>query len=255
MFLFRKNRRMAAGAAAALACVAVALPACGDLSSSSSDSVRVAATGASTAAPSAGSPKFSDPQTIDNRYLPLTAKKRTEHRGELDDGTKTRSVQTVLDKTKRFDVNGQQVDAVVIEDKAFENGSHVETALDYFAQADDGTVYYLGEDVTNVENGKVVDHKGTWIYGKDTDVLGVAMPANPKVGDQYRFEDVPGITTESNRVEEAGLRAAANGQRFTDVIRIQEFIQPEGDVEYKLYAPGVGKITEYPPDGRAELAG
>ena len=39
------------------------------------------------------------------------------------------------------------------------------------------------------------------------------------------------------------------------MIRVQEFIQPEGDVEYKLYAPGVGVITEYPPDGRTELAG
>jgi hypothetical protein len=41
----------------------------------------------------------------------------------------------------------------------------------------------------------------------------------------------------------------------TDVIRIQEFIQPEGDVEYKTYAPGLGVIAEYPPDARVEHAG
>jgi hypothetical protein len=40
---------------------------------------------------------------------------------------------------------------------------------------------------------------------------------------------------------------------YTNVIRIQEFIQPEGEIEYKLYAPGVGKIVEYPPGARAEL--
>ena len=64
---------------------------------------------------------------------------------------------------------------------------------------------------------------------------------------------MPGVTIESNRVEETGLRARVGGRLYTGVIRVQEFIQPEGDVEYKLYAPGVGVITEYPPEGRAVL--
>ncbi len=84
-------------------------------------------------------------------------------------------------------------------------------------------------------------------------MLGVVMPANPKVGDQWRSEDVPDITIESDRLEETGLRAKAGGKLYTDVIRTSEFTQPEGEVEYKLYAPGVGVITEYPPDGRAVL--
>ena len=200
-------------------------------------------------------PAFSDPTTIDNRYLPLTAKRQCVLRGEADDGTRERSVKTVLGRTKRFDVAGQQVDAVVIRDDAYEDGRLVERTFDYFAQSDDGTVYYLGEDVDNIRRGKVVNHNGSWLYGRDTDVPGVAMPADPKVGDQYRFEDVPGITAESNRVEEAGMRARAAGRDFTGVIRIQEFIQPEGEIEYKLYAPGVGVIVEYPPDGRIAFAG
>ena len=39
------------------------------------------------------------------------------------------------------------------------------------------------------------------------------------------------------------------------MIRISEFIQPEGEVEHKLYAPGVGTIVEYAPDGRIAFAG
>jgi hypothetical protein len=96
-----------------------------------------------------------------------------------------------------------------------------------------------------------VNHHGSWLYGRDTDVLGVAMPADPQVGDQFRLEDVPGVTTESDRVEEAGMRARAGGRDFTGVIRIQEFVQRE----YKLYAPGTGVIVEYPPDGRIAFAG
>jgi hypothetical protein len=200
-------------------------------------------------------PVFSDPDTIDNPYLPLTAHRRCTMRGRADDGTRERGVRTVLRRTKRFDVEGQRVDAAVIRDDAYEDGKLVERTLDYFAQADDGTVYYLGEDVDNYRRGKVVDHDGSWLYGRDTDVLGVSMPASPQLGDQWRFEDVPGVTTESDRVEETGLRARAVGRDFTGVIRIQEFVQPEGEVEYKLYAPGAGVIVEYPPDARIAFAG
>ena len=215
----------------------------------------VAALGTGGGAAAAGpSLTFSQPTKIDNPYWPLPAGRRCEHRGLSHEGVKERSVKQVLDRTKAFQVGGQQVQAAVVEDRAFAGGRLVERTFDYCAQSDDGTVYYMGEDVTNYKrNGKVLDHHGTWLYGEHTDVPGVAMPPAPKVGDQWRFEDVPGITAESNRLEEAGMRAKAGGRLYTDVIRLQEFIQPEGEVEYKLYAPGVGLITEYPPDGRTEL--
>ena len=200
-------------------------------------------------------PVFSAPAAIDNPYLPLTARRRCTLRGRAEDGTRERSVKTLLRRTKRFDVEGRRVDAAIIRDDAYEDGKLVERTRDYFAQADDGTVYYLGEDVDNYRRGKVVNHDGSWLYGRDTDVLGVAMPADPQLGDQWRFEDVPGVTTESDRVEETGMRARAGGRDFTGVIRIQEFVQPEGEVEYKLYAPGAGVIVEYPPGARIAFAG
>ena len=196
---------------------------------------------------------FSAPTTIDNPYLPLTKWKSCELRGRQDDGTRERDVLKLLKRTRSFSIAGQSVPAVVIQDDAFEDGKLIERTLDYFAQADDGTVHYLGEHVNNIRHGRVVNHHGSWLYGRDTDVLGVAMPPNPKLGDQWHLEDVPGITTESDRVEETGMRARAGGKLYTNVIRTQEFTQPEGEVEYKLYAPGVGVITEYPPDGRAVL--
>ena len=204
-------------------------------------------------APAPVTPSFTNPTRIDNPYLPLTKFKRCELRGRADDGTRERSVKTVQPTTKRFEVDGRPVDVVVIKDNAYEDGELVETTLDYFAQADDGAVHYFGEKVKNLRRGRVVNTDGSFLYGRDTDVLGVAMPADPQVGEQYRFEDVPGITIESNRIEELGLRAKVRGRIVTDVIRVQEFIQPEGEVEYKTYAPGIGLIAEYPPDARMVL--
>jgi len=223
--------------AAALAGGTVALVACGD-----SDGGRAART-------------FSDPTRIDNRYLPLTAFRRCELRGVDDEGKRERTVRTLLPQRRSFTIDGERVPAVTIRDDSYQDGRLVETTLDYFAQADDGTVLYLGENVRNVRNGRVVDTKGTWLFGEDTDVAGVAMPAEPKLGEQWRFEDVPGVTTESDRVEEIGMRARAGGRIVTGVIRVQEFIQPEGTVEHKLYAPGIGVIAEYPPGGRVTYAG
>lgn len=198
---------------------------------------------------------FSHPGRIDNRYLPITKTKRCELRGTANDGTIEKSVKTVLPQRKAFEVDGKRVEAVVVRDNAYEDGKLIESTLDYFAQSDEGTVYYLGEQVKNIESGEVVNTDGTWLYGQDTDRLGVAMPPAPKVGQQWHLEDVPGLTTESNRVEETHLRTKVLGRLMTDVIRVQEFIQPEGEVEYKLYAAGVGTVAEYPPDARVFLVG
>ena len=216
----------------------------------------VAASAADPGTPPPGAAAvFSTPRTIDNPYLPLTKFERCELRGTADDDTRERSVKTLLQETKPFEVAGTRIEAAVIRDNAYEDGKLVETTLDYYAQADDGTVYYLGEQVKNLKNGKVVDTHGTWLFGRDTDRMGVAMPTDPQPGDRYRFEDVPGVTVESNRVEERGLRAKVDGRIVDDVLRIQEFIQPEGDVEYKTYARGLGVIAEYPPGGQVTYAG
>ena len=50
---------------------------------------------------------------------------------------------------------------------AYLGRAHPEVALDWYAQADDGSVWYFGEDVFNYEDGVVADTDGTWLAGKD----------------------------------------------------------------------------------------
>jgi hypothetical protein len=202
---------------------------------------------------SADAPRFSHPRQIDNPYLPLSKFARCELLGR-EDGARSRVVRRLLNRTKPFQIGGRTVRAAVIEDRAFENGELVERTLDYFAQGDNGIVYYLGEDVDNYENGKVVDHQGSWLYGRDTSTLGVAMPAHPRVGSAWRFEDVPGITTESDRVVDRLARVRVRAKTYRHVIRVREHSSP-GEIEHKLYARGTGLIRERPPDGRVDLVG
>lgn len=198
--------------------------------------------------------RFSNPTDIDNRYLPLTRFKRCELRGR-EDGANVRVIRRLLDRTREFTHEGRTFRAAVIEDRAIENGTLVERTLDYFAQGDGGTVYYLGEHVYNYRNGKVVNHRGTWLYGKHTDTMGVGMPARPRVGSRWRHEDVPGVTTESDKVVAILPEVTVRGTTYRDVLKVRERIEPEDETEFKLYAPRVGNVSERPPDGRVGLVG
>lgn len=243
----RRGRRVVV---AAVVSGCLLLAGCGSGAATSPD---VAGATTSTTAPT---PTFSNPGLIDNRYLPLTRSTACVLKGHDVDGVKEKTVRTVLKRTKTFTVGGQVVPTVVVRDDAYAAGELVESTQDYFAQADDGTVYYFGEAVRNIQNGRVVNTNGTWLYGRNTDRLGVAMPPEPQLGQQWHVEDVPGVTTESDRVEETGVRTKVSrwGVR-ADVIRISEFIQPEGEVEWKLYASGIGVVAEYEPGAASFFAG
>src|SRR4051794_23466682 len=147
----------------------------------------VAAVGAPGVASGADVPQFSHPRAIDNPYLPIAKFQRCVMRG-VESGKRKLTVKRLLDRTRVFRIGDQSVRAAMILDRSWENGRLVEKTYDYYAQADDGTVYYLGEDANYYKNGRVTGHEGSWRYGRETQTLGVAMPANPAVGDNWSLE-------------------------------------------------------------------
>jgi len=66
-------------------------------------------------------PVFSDPRNIDNPMLPITAFEKCKSEGTSPDGD-TRSTRKVLDRTVKFEINGQTVKAVVVRDKTWTEG-------------------------------------------------------------------------------------------------------------------------------------
>ena len=83
---------------------------------------------------------------------------------------------TISGETKQI----MGVEALVYRDRAFVNGELVEDTRDYLAQDKDGNVWYFGENVDNFENGKLVDHDGTWIAGVDGAKPGIGFPPTRK---------------------------------------------------------------------------
>ena len=196
--------------------------------------------------------KFSHPRAIDNPYLPL-AKLQQDIIEGAEDGKKTRVERTLKPGIhKTFKVASQPVESLCMEDRIFVNGVIAEVALDYFAQDDAGTVYYLGEDVDEYdEHGKVTQHNpadDAWLTGKDTPVPGVIMPAHPKVGDKFKSEDVSDKVDESDLVVAVDETTTVPAGTFQHCVKIEEHPAGEG-AEYKWYAPGVGVVRETPATG------
>lgn len=202
----------------------------------------------------ADGPGFSDPTRIDNPYLPLSKFHRCTLRGHEGD-QRLRIKRTVLDRTRTFVVDGSPIEAMVVKDRVHADGELIESTHDFFAQSDVGDVHYLGERVDNLRNGHVVDHHGSWIYGRDTNQLGVLMPARPHPGRHWLSEDAAPITVEHDRVVARLGRVEVGGRTYDHVVKVREFALPDKEVEYKLYARGVGVIAELPPEGEVDLVG
>jgi hypothetical protein len=184
--------------------------------------------------------KFSHPCDITNPYLPLASLKRDIL--ENKDERVERTARPEIHKT--FQIGGQTIEALTVEDREYDSaGNLTEATLDYFAQDDDGNVYYLGEDVNEYKNGKISGHGGAWLLGKDTQKPGMLMPSHPKAGDKFMSEDVPKITWEKDEVISVSEAATVPAGTFSNCVKIEE-TAGDGDTEYKLYAPGVGCIEE-----------
>jgi hypothetical protein len=177
---------------------------------------------------------------IDNRYLPLTPGSRWVYESVgVDPETIT---VTVTEDTKEV----QGVTTTVVHDVVRDSeGTLVEDTFDWFAQDSAGNVWYFGEDTTEYDDRGRPDDAGSWEAGVDGARAGVAMLAEPRVGDGYRQESFPGQA--EDQAEVLSLEESVNVVfgSFTDVLQTEETTPLEpGLVEHKYYAPGVGLVLE-----------
>ena len=147
---------------------------------------------------------------------------------------------TLLATPFTITVNGQQVQTLESQFVAFLDGRLHEVARDWYGQADDGSVWYFGEDVFNYDEGILADTAGTWLAGRDGPVA-MIMPANPQVGDVYRPENIPGLVFEEVTIKTIGLTVDGPYGPVAGAIVAEEH-HLEGDLGGKTFAPGYGEF-------------
>ena len=184
-------------------------------------------------------PRFSNPTKVTNPLFPISGQRSAILAGRVDDKPFKVEI-TLLPQTRIVEWRGRQIETLTSQFVAYSDGRIREIALDLYAQADDGSVWYLGEDVFNYEDGVIADREGTWLAGKNGPPA-LIMPADPKVGQVYRPENIPGLAFEEVKVKTVGK--TVNGPRGpVKGAMVGEELHQDGTREDKVFAPGYGEF-------------
>ncbi len=139
------------------------------------------------------------------------------------------------------------VTCVVVRDTVTANGAVTEDTLDWYAQDQDGNVWYFGEESKEYDpEGRLISIDGSWIAGENGALPGIIMKGTPKVGDIYRQEFALGEAEDMAEVlsltETVTLSGPLPGP-YTGCLKTKDFSPLEPDaVENKFFAPGVGQV-------------
>ena len=185
-------------------------------------------------------PSFSNPTAITNPLFPASEVVQTLLLGNVD-GHPLRVEYTLLPGTKTIEWNGQEVESRIVQYVAYLDRRIEEVALDWYAQADDGSVWYFGEAVSNYRDGVVENTEGTWLAGKDGPPA-MIMPADPKVGDVYRVENIPGVVFEEITVKSVGGTVDGPHGPVTGAM-VGDQLHVDGSHSDKTFAPGYGEFA------------
>jgi hypothetical protein len=201
--------------------------------------------------------RFSKPTQIDNPLFPLSPGTTLTYRGAGEE-----IVVEVLRGTR--EVAGVQ--CRIVRDRVYVDGRVVEDTFDWYAQDDDGNVWYMGEEVTDFNydaagNLLYVEHPGAWETLKDVAGIGVLalpgyiMPARPATGDRYHQEYYQGDAEDYAEIDSIDVEVVlADGSTYS-AVKTHDLSTLDTSIDsFKYYAPGVGVILEESLDGeRVEL--
>ena len=177
---------------------------------------------------------------IDNPYFPLRPGTRWTYREVDADGKVLDVVVIATDTTKRI---ADGIEARVVRDTVRQDGQVLEDTFDFYAQDDEGNVWYLGEDTAEFENGQVATREGSFEAGVDGAQPGVIMPADPTPGQEYRQEFKKGDAEDQGAVLSAKELVEAPIGRYEHAVLTRDTNPLEPDVaEYKLFARDVGLV-------------
>jgi hypothetical protein len=179
---------------------------------------------------------FHNSLKIDNIYLPLIPGVTMLYNG-TSDGDPSRDVFVVTNDTK--EILGI-------------TGKHEETTNDWFAQDDNGNVWYMGEFTTDLSNKG--SHEGSWEAGVKGAKAGIVMEAKPNVGDTYNQEFAKGVAEDKGTVLSLNKTVSVPSGTFSNVLKTKDFSPLEPDiVENKYYAQHVGQVKAISVKGESEV--
>jgi hypothetical protein len=129
----------------------------------------------------------------------------------------------------------------------------IEDTFDWYATANDGTVWYLGEDSREYDACTLLGTEGSWEAGQNGAQPGIIMLAQPVVGQSYRQELFADVAEDWARVLNLSRSVSVPFGSFSGCLETMDWTPLEpGHREHKFYCPNVGLVLEIGPRGGRE---
>jgi hypothetical protein len=192
---------------------------------------------------------FTAGQVINNAYWPLTPGSVFVYTAESNDGCIVNELRVTGATKSDFAPPYDSIVAWTVEDREWGdeecagNYALLEDTTDWFAQDDDGNVWYFGEDTTAWDKDECPSTTGTWIAGDEGAASGVVMPAVPIIGTWYQQELLEGVAEDRAKVLRLNAEVSIDLGTYARCLRTKEYTPlVRGDIEQKNYCPEGGGL-------------
>jgi len=187
---------------------------------------------------------FDKSTEIDNPWMPMQPGTRWIYEGTAVDeegNNFARRIEfSITDLTKEI-VGVHTVVAWIVD---YNNDAIIEKEIAFYAQDNDGNVWYFGEHPEEFKDGKFVDAP-TWLAGIEEAKAGIKMMAEPQVGTAKYFQGWgPAVEwSDYGNIQKMGQETCVPLDCYKDVMVIAESSLKEvGAAQFKYYVSGVGEI-------------
>jgi uncharacterized membrane protein YkoI len=186
---------------------------------------------------------FTHATIINNEWLPMKPGQQWVFEGTtVEDGeTLSHRIEfTVTDLTKEI-AGVQTVVALVVD---YADKEVVEKEIAFYAQDDNGNVWYFGEYPEEYEDGKFLKAPA-WLAGLEDAKPGIKMRAKPQLGTPGYFQGWgPKVEwTDYGRVDKMGEKTCVPVSCYEDVLVIAESALDEPNAfQLKYHARNVGEV-------------
>ena len=192
---------------------------------------------------------------VTNSFFPLQPEDEWVLGGK--DGSEQIGLQiTVLGGTETFRFGRHRVETVRVQETEWldanadgvidEGEPFLEISVNFFAQTNEGTVCYFGEevDIFDPDTGEIISHEGAWRADASGNFPGIFMPADPQVGMEFLQEGAPGVAADTATIVSEDRTVRTPAGTFTDTIGVRDFNPLDGSRSTKAYAEGIGLIQD-----------
>ena len=192
--------------------------------------------------PDFGSASFTQPLVIDNPFWPLVPGTTFVYEPVPNEDNVVNTI-TVTSDTKIITVDSKTIECRVVYDVETVDGVLDEETYDWYAQDDDGNIWYCGEDTTEYLEDGTTSKEGSWEAGVDGALPGYLILAEPRPGVCYQQEYYEDEAEDRAKALRLNAKVSVEYGDFEDCLVTKEWNPLErGHVEHKYYAPGTGLV-------------